>query len=110
MPRVLFALSLLVAVILSGAVSHGGWPTRVDAVEAQQLLTPEHHDEHRHAGQLGHVMTAACALACVGTTAAVPWRPDLFEADYSTVQLWHFAPQAATGRVPAPDERPPIPV
>jgi hypothetical protein len=102
---------MLVALILSGVVSHGGWSEHsAEASAAHMAVMADHVHQAPHTSAAHHVMTPACTVACIGTTAPDLWRPDLFEAEFAAVRLWSGASQAPAGRVTAPDERPPISV
>lgn len=109
--RYLLTLLVMVAVLMGGAIGHA---SMVGAAEAPQVQVPHRHiassdpaGDAKHQGSAGHVMSGACANACLGTFAILAPPTEIALVEFNTIVLWTPATRVVRGQVFAPDERPP---
>ena len=111
MTRSLFLICLIAAVMFLGVLPHatmagGSYDAAskclhdVSGVIGQQ-------DEDRYCGDADHMMTGACAIACVGSVAPGLQPVIAMPAEFVAAALWFPTTLVPRGRLTDPDDRPP---
>ena len=109
--RYFFAMLVLVAVALGGAIPHA---SMVSAEGESHVLVQHHHqatsdpaNNEQHHRPADQVMSGACANACLGSVATLLPPIELALFTFNAIVLWTQATLVVRGHLFAPDERPP---
>ncbi len=106
--RYLFALLVLVAVVLGGAMPHA---SMVSTAGESHVVVQHHHlvtgDPAGHQRPANQVMSGACANACLGSIATLALPTELALVKFNSIVLWTPTTLVVRGQPFAPDERPP---
>ena len=111
MPRLLFSVLLMAAIILAGVLPRAAMVHSAAAapVSCHQEVAGLHEQNGpaSHCGLDGQPMSGACVIACVGSLADWPQPLDALPADFAVSALWFPSALVLRGRLTDPDDRPP---
>ena len=109
--RYLLTLLVMIAVLMGGAMAHA---SMVRAAGEPHVLFQHSHlamgdpaGDAQHRGSAGHVMSGACAIACLGSFAILAPPTEIALVEFNAIVLWTPATPVVRGQMFAPDERPP---
>lgn len=109
--RYVLTILVLVAVVLSGAMAHASMVRAAGEphvlFQHSHLATGDPAGSAQHRGSAGHVMSEACAKACLGAVALVAPPTEIALVEFNPIVLWTPATPVVRGQMFAPDERPP---
>lgn len=111
MTRSLFLICLMAAVMFLGVLPHatmaGGSYDAASKCQHDVSGVIGQQDEDPYCGGSDHMMTGACAIACVGSVVLGPQPVIAMPAEFVAAALWFPTTLDLRGRLTDPDDRPP---